>query len=920
MFQIQPSRLLTVTGVILATMAIHSPVINAQQLEEIVVTAQRREQSLQEVPISIETYTSAQIRKQGYRDLESLASLVPGIIALPQQDQTVIMIRGFGTSGNALTLEQATPIFLDGIHFGRASQAKNAYLDVERIEILKGPQPVFFGNNATAGAFNIQSKRPTASWEGDVDVEIGNNNTQQISFGVGGPISDTLGIRLAGKYETTDGYLIDAIDEQPYPHQEDKGGRLTLQWTPTENFQATAKAEFGKIDAGSEGKLVCLTGGDLVFGRRGPLSTRTDGTGGSGTEGEPFSVWLNPPNGEGWEQSHLPIPRTDGSCFDSNISRSNEGPYYDVPTNIRQTQAGTGMLDIREVGQAYLNDDSDPLLGPQNAFSSILGGETIDNFNSYLDLTYSLNNGIEANWLTGFSKYNRETSEENFDSPFYENNQIRNINFDQWSTELRFTSPTGGTIEWMAGVFVQDTSLDNVTGNLRATVRRGVRMNNVWEDVRWKTAFATFTFNFLDDKASIDIGGRYADIDKLTFAHGYGSQWIVNEEPGLNAPGDGLLTGSLADYVQADPATDGSRIYLPFDATAGLWYYRFADNRNTPEGWKGTAGANVVGLTAPLFSCLEANCQVRTQGPAGGAGNGGDFGSKEFDPQVVLRYRPNDNHSLWARWAQSFKLGGFDTGQTTIPNNLDDFAFDTERTEAFEVGAKGTLMDGRARYDVTLFQNIFRSLQLQAATGNLDDPNANVNAGKQRVRGVEFSIDYAATERWTVMVAGAIMDGVMVDFFNSPCNRTEVVTAAAGCDLSGTSATNPNFSTIDRSGQGAAFTPDWGFTFDSNYVMPVFDRYELSFNVRGYVSDDYFTDRQDFTKDVAWDQHGDVSINVGFGDAEGTWRVVGWGRNLLEANRSYNPALDFTETNAITPNVSASNFMTYGVKFEYTYR
>src|SRR5690349_11474206 len=89
----------------------------AQQLEEITVTAQRREQSLQEVPISIEAYTGAALRRQGYRDLETLASLVPGIIANPQQDQTTIMIRGFGTTGNALTLEQAAPIFLDGVHF-----------------------------------------------------------------------------------------------------------------------------------------------------------------------------------------------------------------------------------------------------------------------------------------------------------------------------------------------------------------------------------------------------------------------------------------------------------------------------------------------------------------------------------------------------------------------------------------------------------------------------------------------------------------------------------------------------------------------------------------------------------------------------------------------------------------------------------
>jgi outer membrane receptor protein involved in Fe transport len=918
MFQIYTSRLLTVTSLILATLAFHSPVINAQQLEEILVTAQRREQSLQEVPISIEAYTSVELRRHGYRDLESLASLIPGVIASPQQDQTVIMIRGFGTTGNSLTLEQATPIFLDGIHFGRSSQAKNAYLDVERVEILKGPQPVFFGNNATAGAFNIQSKRPSATWEGDVDIEIGNNSTQQLSFGVGGPITDTWGIRVAGKYETTEGYLVDAIDGQPYPHQEDWGGRLTLQWTPMENFQATAKMEFGKIRAGSEGKQTCITGnGDLIFGRRGPLASGSNGSGGQ--EGEPYSVWLNPPNGEGWETPFTPIPRTDsGSCFNSNVSRSNEGPYYDVPTNIRQTAAESGMLDIREAAQAWTEDDTDNLAGPQGAFSSILGGETIDSFNSYLDLTYVLNNEIEINWLTGFSKYNRETSEENFDSPFYENNQIRNINFDQWSTELRFTSPTGGMIEWMGGIFVQDTTLDNVTGNMRATVRRGMRMNNVWEDVTWKTGFGTLTFNFFGDKASLDLGGRYSDIDKLTFAGGQGRQWVVNGEPGTLVPGDCAVTGCSTRYVEITDLTEHS-IYLPYDPAAGLWYYTYRKNRKVPELWKGTVGANVVGLTRPLTAARDG---LPDQGPIGGRnypgaieGRDGDFGGKEFDPQVVLRYRPTDNHSLFARWAQSFKLGGFDTGQTTIPSSFDDFAFESEYSETYEVGSKGTILDGRARYDLTIFQLTFRDLQLQAATGQQDDPNANVNAGKQRVRGVEFSFDYAATDRWTVSLAGAILDGKMVDFFNAPCNRAEREIPHPDCDL--TATPRP---LIDRSGQQAPYTPDWSFVAESFYVYPIFDNYELTLNARGYISDGYFTDRTGFTKRVAFDTHGDVSFNVGFGDAAGTWRVAAWGRNLLEANKSYFEDQDFNQTGAISNNVSPSNFTTYGIKLEYNFR
>ena len=130
----------------------------AQVLEEVIVTAQRREQSLQEVPVSVEAFSSVEILKQGYRDLNELSQFSPSVFISDEHptenDQS---IRGFGTFGRNLTLEQAVPIFVDGIHFGRPAQVKLAFLDVGRLEVLKGPQPVFFGQNATAGAFNIIS-------------------------------------------------------------------------------------------------------------------------------------------------------------------------------------------------------------------------------------------------------------------------------------------------------------------------------------------------------------------------------------------------------------------------------------------------------------------------------------------------------------------------------------------------------------------------------------------------------------------------------------------------------------------------------------------------------------------------------------------------------------------------------------------
>ena len=114
------------------TAVLFSPVpAQAQQLEEIVVTAQRREQSLQEVPISLEAFTSAELLSEGYRTMDDLAEFSPSVeIDLRMQDQD-ISVRGLGSTGNSLHLEQAAPTFVDGVHFGRTSAIKGAFLDLE---------------------------------------------------------------------------------------------------------------------------------------------------------------------------------------------------------------------------------------------------------------------------------------------------------------------------------------------------------------------------------------------------------------------------------------------------------------------------------------------------------------------------------------------------------------------------------------------------------------------------------------------------------------------------------------------------------------------------------------------------------------------------------------------------------------------
>lgn len=207
------NKLSAFAAVVVINSLLYTPVLQAQILEEVVVTAQRRDQSMQEVPISMESYGSEEIRDQGFRDISFLGDFSPGMVIEKDQSQggANVFIRGFGTAGRNLTVSQAAPTFVDNVHQSRVSQSLLAFMDVDRVEILKGPQPVYFGQNATAGAISIISARPTDVWEGFVHAETGFYGDSPTAFktvgnhkleaAAGGPITDTVGIRIAGKYE-----------------------------------------------------------------------------------------------------------------------------------------------------------------------------------------------------------------------------------------------------------------------------------------------------------------------------------------------------------------------------------------------------------------------------------------------------------------------------------------------------------------------------------------------------------------------------------------------------------------------------------------------------------------------------------------------------------------------------------------------
>jgi outer membrane receptor protein involved in Fe transport len=875
-------------GAILKPVTLAAQEAFAPALEEIVVTAQRRAQPVQNVPISIEVFRGSEIRKQGFRDLDDLANYSPTVLILARVQDQDISIRGIGTTGNALTLDQAVPTFVDGIHFGRSSQVRLAFMDLESVEVLKGPQPVYFGQNATAGAINIRSRRPGDSWESNLDVELASHNTRAVDFGMGGPLGDHWGLRVAARYDDTDGFLKDIVSGKRLGAHENLGARTILQWSPSDQWQVTFKAEASRIRKDGETTYLCRTDGPMIFGRNGP----TDDPG--VPPGDERSVWEEPPVGSGW---NVPFTKLDTRCFTSDKGVSNGGPYYQPPAYIREENSNFGALDIREAAEAFTRS---------NRNKTTSGYEDIDATNGYLEVAYELDNGITANWLSGWNDYDRDYALDNSNSPFLMNLQARGEKYDQLSSEIRLDSAPGGRFEWMLGASWQQTDLFAWSSSLRANVRQMQRYNEITEEVEYKNLFFNLTFNFLDQKASIDLGGRYADIDKFTTAIAYGAEWIYDIEP--------VSAGELGeDYFElTGEALEAARLYLPPAEGASLWYMPFRGSRNIPVEWLG-ANARAIGLTAPDYNAS------RLGGPWAET-----LTARKFSPQVTVRYRPNEQISIYARYAESFKIGGFDTGQTSIPDNIEEFRFDSEDSESFELGVKGMLLEGRFAFDASLFHLEIPNLQTNALSPDPDQNTASINAG-QRVRGLEFSSQFAATERLVLGFSGALMDGVMTDFQRAGCTSAELVDPDSGCVLDDPEDPGEG-GLIDRSGTQAPRTPDWKFVLSANYRFPVFGDYEFYVNATGYLSDGYILDVESFDKTVMYNQHGDMNLMAGIGDSAGKWVVSLFARNLFEARPSYNARYD-TFPNGLAGSgddtgvqMGPSSFVSYGVKFEYRLR
>jgi len=390
-------------AVVLAT-AVAAPAAWGQagpQLEEIIVTAQKREETLREVPISVSATTGEAMADAGIVRLDFLKAYVPNLQVTETGIANNIYVRGIG-SGQNQGFEQSVSIYSDGIYRGRGHQSRMPFLDLERIEVLRGPQPILFGKNAIAGAVNMISAKPTDVFEGSVRLSYEFETEESVAdLVLSGPVTDTLGARLAVRYRESEGYVDNLTLGRSEPQREEISGRLTLAFAPNETFDATLKVEYGDFKV--DGRQV------EIFG----------------------------------ELPAAPIRRANGTTS-----------VPPIPGLLYSQILGT----VFQQGPTVANNTLDYKRSANGDFSYI------DMTEAALTMNWRLN-GMTLTSVTGYSEYELdEQCDCDFTGASVIIASLLET-YDQFSQELRLTSDTDGRLSWIAGLFYQEYDLkapDNV--------------------------------------------------------------------------------------------------------------------------------------------------------------------------------------------------------------------------------------------------------------------------------------------------------------------------------------------------------------------------------------------------------------------------------------------------------------------------
>jgi outer membrane receptor protein involved in Fe transport len=367
-------------------------------LEEVIVTAQKRTESLQDVPISVAAMSGEKINDAGIISLEELTLYVPNVNINSGAGTPSLFIRGIGSGVNA-GFEQSVGMYIDGVYSGRGPLAAVPItMDLERVEILKGPQGILFGKNTIAGAINITTAKPTDEFEGVIEgLWAPEDGEQQYNLALSGPLTDTLSGRLAVRYDSMDGWWDNTALGTEGPDMDNWYARGSLRWDATDTLEVLAKYEYGDFNRDHRPTVIYQSdiAGQENFAGTVPfpvISDRDKGAGDinddTGTRTDVFALTVNWDidfatftSITAWSEYDMTRLQNSDSAATPSVNRSIWEDYEQVSQELRLVSPGYETIDwitgayyqSTELDISRSNDAIDTLLsGPVSGIAALV--------------------------------------------------------------------------------------------------------------------------------------------------------------------------------------------------------------------------------------------------------------------------------------------------------------------------------------------------------------------------------------------------------------------------------------------------------------------------------------------------------------------------------------------------------------------
>jgi len=717
---------------------------------DIIVTASKRSQTLQDTPVAVSVTSAAQLEESQIRDLIDLQTAVPSlrVSQLQSSANTNFIIRGFGNGANNAGIEPSVGVFIDGVYRSRSAAQIGDLPNVERIEVLRGPQSTLFGKNASAGVISIVTQKPQFDFGGSAEVTYGNFNAITVKGDVTGPISETVAFSIGGSYNRRDGYAQDLKLDTDVNDRNRYGVRGQLLFEPTDALSIRLIGDYDKIDEN------CCIAGNVIAGPTVAITNALAG-GPSVDANNPFS-------------------------FDvyNNFLSTNEIENYGGSGQIDYDLGNLALTSItayRKV-KALTNQDSDftgaDLIGEN---SQDLG---IDTFTQELRITSDFDGPF--NFLLG---------------GYYFNEKIDQKNDIRFGTQFR---PYGDQlIRAASGNALNVALLEGTFGALEGAPTRYVGTffragDGLDEAYRLKDeAFSIFgTVDFeVTDRLTLSLGGNYTK-DRKNFSTNVISSDVfsgINLDAPQYAPfRNQLLLGGALQQAGVNPNNPAAvAAFATNPATAPIFqqFLAFAAaNQNNP------AANPLGGLRA--FQFLPPFLNVPNSVEDGKTDDG------DLSYSVRAAYEVTDTVNVYATYATGFKASSVNLSRDSRPLASDLAAITAaglrtpnlatgsrfaapEESTVYEFGLKGQW--DVAAVNIAVFKQSIKGFQSNVFTGT---GFALANAGKQSTFGIEFDGSVRPVDGLNLTLAATYLDAKYDSFVNSAFGDISGTTPAGIPDLS----------------------------------------------------------------------------------------------------------------------------------------